>query len=470
MRCASLFSRARITRGLLVVFACSLFLLGSAEAAKKKKKKPVDQDKVLRKLMQRHGIEPLDPGPTPDRALVELGQALFFDRELSGNRDTACATCHHPFLATGDDLALPVGTGPDNPGAIGHDRIRGDDRELIPRNAPEVFNRGSAEWTSQFWDSRVEQLPNGDILSPAGRNLPGVGTVLAVQAMFPVTSRDEMRGRDGDRDVRGDVNEIAQVADSDIQGIWSALMDRLLAIPEYERLFNAAYPRPPSGNFTFAEAATAIAAFEADAYTLLDSPWDQYVAGDKSALTNQQERGAVLFFGRAKCAFCHNGPLLTDQQHYNIAVPQLGPGKSPFQPLDPGRFLETLKPRDRFSFRTPPLRNVAETGPWMHNGAFNSLRDVIRHHAGPVGSLFRYNPDRQIDQEEVRETVLNDPATKALLIANLDWKVRPWYLNNRDIRDIEAFLRALTAPDLQARLDATVPASVPSGLPVDGTP
>jgi cytochrome c peroxidase len=293
---------------------------------------------------------------------------------------------------------------------------------------------------------------------------------LAVQAMFPVTSRDEMRGRIGDLDIFDEINEIAEISDGDLHGIWSALMDRLANIPGYQPLFAAAYPDIDPDDLTFAEAATAIAAFEADAYNFLDSPWDQYVAGDRSALTKQQKRGAILFLGRAKCANCHSGPLLTDQQHYNIAVPQLGPGKSPFQPLDPGRFLETLKPRDRFSFRTPPLRNVAETGPWMHNGAFNSLRDVIRHHAGPVGSLFRYNPDRQIDQEEVRETVLNDPATKALLIANLDWKVRPWYLNNRDIRDIEAFLRALTAPDLQARLDATVPASVPSGLPVDGTP
>lgn len=469
MRCASVFLCTCMARGLLVIVACSFLLVTFAEAAKKKK--PVNQDKVLRKLMKRNGVKPLDPGPTPDPAVVELGQALFFDRELSGNRDTACATCHHPFLATGDDLALPVGTGPENPGAIGHDRIRGDDRELVPRNAPEVFNRGSAEWTSQFWDSRVEQLPNGDILSPAGPNLlPGVDTVLAVQAMFPVTSRDEMRGFVGDRDIHGNANEIAAVPDSDVQGIWSALMDRLLAIPEYEQLFNAAYPNIGSNDLTFAEAATAIAAFEADAYTFLDSPWDRYVAGDKKSLTKQQKRGGILFFGRAKCARCHNGPLLTDQQHYNIAVPQLGPGKSPFDPLDLGRFLETAKPRDRFRFRTPPLRNVAETGPWMHNGAYNDLTDVIRHHARPGTSLFRYDPDRSLDQEEVRETVLNDPATKVMVIANLDWKVRPWYLGNRDIRDIEAFLRAMTAPDFQARLDATIPASVPSGLPVDGTP
>jgi cytochrome c peroxidase len=452
---------------MLVVVTCGSFLLNTAEAAKKK---CGDQDRVLRKLMKRHGIEPLDPGPAQDPALVELGQALFFDRELSGNRDTSCATCHHPFLATGDGLALPVGTGPENPGAIGFDRIRGAGRELIPRNAPEIFNRGSPEWTSQFWDSRVEELPDGSIISPAGGALlPGVDTVLAVQAMFPVTSRDEMRGRNGDVDVFGGTNEIAQVADGDFHGIWSALMARLLAIPGYQQLFGAAYSSIAQGDLTFAEAATAIAAFEADAYTFLDSPWDHYVAGDLSALTGPQKRGAILFFGRAKCACCHNRPLLTDQKHYNIAVPQLGPGKSPFQPLDPGRFLETLDPGDRFRFRTPPLRNVAETGPWTHNGAFNELRDAIRHHAAPVSSLFRYDPDRQIDQEEVRETVLNDPATKALLIANLDWKVRPLFLKNKDIRDIEAFLNALTTPDFQQKLDATIPDSVPSGLPVEGT-
>lgn len=457
----------RATKVGLAAVACSFLLWNSAVAGKKK---PANLDRGLRKLMERRGIEPLDPGPTQDPALVELGQALFFDRELSGNRDTSCATCHHPFLATGDGLALPIGTGPDNPGAIGFDRIRGHDRELIPRNAPEVFNRGSPEWTSQFWDSRVEELADGTILSPAGPALlPGVDTVLAVQAMFPVTSRDEMRGRDGDLDVFGDANEIAQVADADFHGIWSALMDRLLSIPEYETLFAAAYPSIAPEDLTFAQAATAIAAFEAEAYNFLDSPWDQYVAGDDSALTKQQKRGAILFFGRARCANCHNGPLLTDQQHYNLAVPQLGPGKSPHQPLDPGRFLETSDPGDRFKFRTPPLRNVAETGPWMHNGAFNDLTDVIRHHARPVSSLFTYNPDEKIDQVEVRETVLNDPATKSLLITNLDRRTLPFWLRNKDVRDIEAFLDALTAPDFQNRLDATIPLDVPSGLPVDGT-
>jgi cytochrome c peroxidase len=116
-------------------------------------------DTKLRKELRDAGITAFDPGPVPDPALVELGQALFFDLELSGNRDTSCATCHHPFLGTGDGLSLPVGTGPQNPGAIGHDRIKGSDREFIPRNAPEVFDRGSPAWTSQFWDSRISLLP-----------------------------------------------------------------------------------------------------------------------------------------------------------------------------------------------------------------------------------------------------------------------------------------------------------------------
>ncbi|MCB0238120.1 MAG: hypothetical protein KDH08_05655, partial [Anaerolineae bacterium] len=108
-----------------------------------------------------------------------------------------------------------------------------------------------------------------------------------------------------------------------------------------------------------------------DAFTLLDSPWDRFLAGDDSALSTDAQHGALLFYGDAGCARCHSGNLLTDQEFHNAAVPQLGPGKGRQNPyIDLGRARETGNPDDRFAFRTPPLRNVALTGPWMHNGAF----------------------------------------------------------------------------------------------------
>ena len=103
----------------------------------------LDRDALeeLRAVIDDQGLLPIESEDRPD-ALVRLGQALFFDRELSGNRDVSCATCHHPSLATGDGLAVSIGTG----GAgLGPDRSLGDDRDLIPRNAPDVFNRGAAD-------------------------------------------------------------------------------------------------------------------------------------------------------------------------------------------------------------------------------------------------------------------------------------------------------------------------------------
>ena len=94
--------------------------------------------------------------------------------------------------------------------------------------------------------------------------------------------------------------------DTDLRGIWSALMVRLLAIPEYVALFEKAYPDTHLKKMSFAHAATAIAAFEAAAYTYADSPWDRYVDGDSSALSTPQKRGAILFFGEAKCVACHD--------------------------------------------------------------------------------------------------------------------------------------------------------------------
>jgi cytochrome c peroxidase len=459
----------RVRTPLLISFTCLLLAVSShcpsifAQSV----------DPVLRRLLEKNGVESVDPGGGHSDERIALGQALFFDRELSGNRDTSCATCHHPTLASGDGLALPVGTAPLNPGALGIDRILGSDREFVPRNAPEIFNRGSSLWKSMFWDSRVAELDDGTFTSPAGDQLlPGLSSALYIQAMFPVTSRDEMRGRDGDiavpreGEATGAENEIAKVPDGDLHGIWDALMNRLMAINGYPELFAAAYPGIPLDEMSFAHAANAIGAFEINAFTFLDSPFDQYLAGNDSALSKREKRGAVLFYGKAKCANCHSGPLMTDQRHWGIAAPQLGPGKAPLAPRDAGRFLINHKISDLFAFRTPPLRNVAKTGPYMHDGAFKDLKSVIHHHANPAFRLLTYNSNRHLEQVDLRDTVLRDWKTFFLLTATLD--LPPIRLSNRDVNDIEAFLKSLTAPDLEVRLMKTIPESVPSGLPVEG--
>ena len=423
-------------------------------------------DEQLRELLVAQNVAPLDPGPTQDPLKVELGRALFFDSELSGNRDIACATCHHPFFATGDGLSLPVGVGAVVPGSLGPMREIGAGRHFVPRNAPEIFNRGSRDWFSQFWDSRLVDTGT-TFINPAGTALPpGLSNILAAQAMFPVTSRDEMRGLSGDFDIDGGANEIAAIADNDFQGIWNALMIRLMSIDGYRVLFAAAYPGEDIDTLGFEHAAEAIAAFEADAYTFLDSPWDKYLAGQTNALSTSQKQGALLFYGSAKCSGCHSGSLMTDQQHYNIGVPQLGPGKGDGPGLDHGRGRETGIAEDIYRFRTPPLRNCEITGPYMHNGAFSNLTEVIEHHASPRHSLWSYDPEEQIDQVEIRDTYV--PAIQIDVALGIDDAKLPDRLSRRDVRDLVRFLKTLTAPDIQQRMEATIPFTVPSGLPIDG--
>jgi cytochrome c peroxidase len=303
-----------------------------------------DIDRQLHMAVAANDLAPIGQGPEQDPALIALGEALFFDKVLSGNRDISCATCHHPLLHGGDSLALSIGT---RGKGLGTARVLGDGRPLIPRNAPEIFNRGSELWTTMFWDGRVAQEVDY-FGSPAADLLPkGLHSTLAAQAMFPVTARDEMRGHPGEsiwlkpaRQLRitssdaADMNvsehrenELAGIANDDLPAIWSALMSRLQVIPEYEALFKAAYPDMSETELGFEYAANAIAAYEMAAFSFNDSPWDRYLAGEFDALSEEAKAGGLIFYGDAGCAACHSGVLMSDQEFHNIAAPQLGPGK-----------------------------------------------------------------------------------------------------------------------------------------------
>lgn len=168
---------------------------------------------------------------------MALGEALFFDKILGGNKDMACATCHQPDLASGDALSTSIGTGFSGSGA---NRQLGAGRGFVPRNATPLFNLAGVR--RMFWDGRVEQTGNG-LITPAGSLLPaGLDSALAAQAMFPVSDRTEMRGIAGDTTVTGQPNELAVLADADLQAHWAGLMGRLRAIPAYVALFAQAYP------------------------------------------------------------------------------------------------------------------------------------------------------------------------------------------------------------------------------------
>ncbi len=419
-------------------------------------------DAELRQLITDHGLQPIAQSPSSNTPLANLGKSLFFDRELSGNRNVSCATCHHPSASSGDSRALPSGVGGVG---LGPDRTQELDREVVPRNAPEIFHRGNSEWTNLFWDSRVAK-ENEKFKTPAGAQLPiGFEHVLQPQAMFPVTSRAEMRGNDGDLDVNGQVNEIAQIADGDFQGIWAALTNRLMSIPAYKQAFQEAFPEVPEDKIGFQHAAKAIAEFEAAAFSPNDSAWDRYLAGDDTALSAAAKRGAVHFYD-GNCASCHSGDLMTDQQHHNLAVPQFGPGKDPNQ-LDMGRALETGAAEDEFAFRTPPLRNVTLTGPWMHNGAFANLEDVVRHKYNPEDSLTNYDVNQL--PEHLESTVKQEQALIDAMTSAIDPLLHNEELSTEKLNDLMAFMGALTSPSADLMAHST-PDSVFSGLDVERLP
>lgn len=282
-------------------------------------------DDALQAIVRVHGLGPIAEPESADAALIALGEALSFDPELSGNRDIACATCHFPDTATGDGLRVSIGTGGRG---LGSERTVGTGA-LIPRNAPELFDRGDPRVRTMFWDGRVHLRDDGGFQSPAGRLLPGgLDSVLAMQALFPVTSRDEMRGQAGDRSPDGRPNELAAVDDGDLPRIWDLIIERLRAIPGYRELFREAYPDTPLERIGPRHMANAIAAYESAAFTLNGSPWDRYLSGDDDALNDAKRRGGLLFYGQAGCSACHTGVLMTDQRSHNVGVPQIGPGRA----------------------------------------------------------------------------------------------------------------------------------------------
>lgn len=427
----------------------------------------------LRKVL-RH-LEPLTDAdfPARDAAKEELGKLLFYDKILSGNQNISCATCHHSLTATGDGLSLSVGEGARGLGVMRDTGSSGEAvHERVPRNAPPVFMLGANQFTVMFHDGRVEvdaSQPRG-FRSPAGANLPaGLDSVLAVQAMFPVTSGTEMAGQSGE-------NAIADMADAgDLPGIWEALAERLRDIPEYVDLFQAAYPSITTANdITYVHAANAIAAFEASAWRADKSPFDAWLRGDNRALSRDALRGAKLFYGKANCASCHSGVLQTDLGFHSIGMPQVGPGKGDNVAGftdgrdDFGRERVTGDVEDRCRFRTPTLRNVALTGPWGHAGAYNSLEAVIRHHADPIRSLYHYDPSQLVlperdDLNDADLAVFNNDDRMFALASTCE--ITPVSLSDEEVAELVAFLQALTDPT-QIDLRRDVPKRVPSGLPI----
>lgn len=403
----------------------------------------------------------------PDPATVRLGWLLFYDPILSGNREVACATCHHPKFGTSDGVSLGIGDGGIGLGTSR--RPSTDDNapeQRIPRNSPALFNLGAVEFDTFFHDGRLEADPSrpGGIRTPLGADMvEGFQSALSAQAMFPVLSPDEMAGHYGENDVAKAVRSglLAQPG-----GAWEIIAARVAAVPDYRAAFDAVIGAETEIKFT--DIANVIADFIAVEWRADQSPFDLHLRGE-TELTGAAHAGMELFYGRASCDTCHSGQFQTDHSFHAIAMPQIGPGKAArFEShhRDTGRMRVTGDPADAYAFRTPSLRNVAQTAPYGHAGTHATLDEVIRHHADPVASLRGYEISAAVLPELANSpdaAVLSDSAEMdAIAGANA---LTPVTLSETDIANLIAFLMALTdETSLVGRLG--VPDAVPSGLPV----
>lgn len=401
-------------------------------------------DLELSDLIKRHELTgtPIAATNIPDinSPIAQLGMTLFYSKSLGGDKNTACASCHHPMLGGGDNLSLSIGVAANKPDALGANRQTADFKHTqVPRNAPTTFN--IAFWKKNlFHDGRIQRLENNEITTPdmqyPNSDLLAGDSLVQAQARFPITSADEMRGE--------------YMSASLNQTLRRALAKRLQNnwLSEFQKGFNQ--PNAKAAELiTEQNYSEAIAAYE-KSQVLINNPWKRYIEGDKNALSNEAKKGAKLFFlshdkGGADCASCHSGDFFTNEKMYNTAMPQIGLGKKSGKTgsNDYGKELTTKSPKDRFRFRTPSLLNVEMTGPWGHSGAYTSLEAVTEHMLTPNKSAKKYN-QKQLTQKNIE---LKD--VKANTLEAVKHGVHIQVKSNvtkDDVRYLVSFLKSLTDP------------------------
>lgn len=342
---------------------------------------PNNPDTGLQKAFPTEIAQPSDNPTTPEK--VELGKLLFFDPILSDDNTLSCAHCHHPHLGFSDGQPRSRGRG--GKGA-GRERTGGIE---LTRGAPSLWNTVYSH--RQFWDGRAAHLEE--------------------QARMVITTPEE---------VNADPAELVR---------------ELKAIPEYRALFDKAFGGTDGESITFKNVTHAIAAFQRTLVSF-NSRFDRYAAGDGSALSPQEKRGLKLFLSpKTRCNECHGIPVFADRNFKVIGVPDPkdGPADVAKPEAERGRGGDP-----NGAFKIPTLRNIALTAPYMHNGVFETLEEVLDFYSGGGGRGLGLDVPLQDD------------------------KIRKFSLTPQEKADLIAFLLALT--DESAAPE--IPARVPSGLPV----
>jgi len=298
----------------------------------------------------------LEQQPDPKRAeKVTLGHTLFFDKRLSGGGDRACYSCHQ-----NED-----GTGGHDPIAIGS----GDKKQT--RHAPGLWNVGF--FKAWYWDGRADTLE---------KNVQGAW------------GAGNMGGAPG-----------ADTPEKTVEMLDKRAAD-LAKIPGYKKLFEAAFP----GAEIKAEHVKSAIAEYMRTLRCDDTAYDRYAAGDKAALTEQQQRGLDLFSGKGGCLVCHMPPYFSsamamDKQFYNVGI---GTKDVPEDKVDIGRMKVTKDPADWAAFKPPSLRNVRKSPPYFHDGSVAKLEDAVKLMASggiPNKNKHAQAADRQLSEAELADLV-----------------------------------------------------------------
>ena len=399
-------------------------------------------------------------GRPVDRQLADVGRLLWFDTVTGLADDNTCAGCHSPTNGFGDTQSIAIG--------VESNRLVGPGR-AGPRNmrrSPIIIN--TAFYPRLMWNSRFAAL-SGDPFdnsagfffpAPEGTSLSYQPHLLVAQAFIPPTERTEVAGFHfpGDADaIRAEV-------------LW-----RLNAVPEYRKLFGRLFPDVRRGApITFDMVGRAIAEFEFS-LTFANAPIDRFARGERETMTDEEKRGAILFFGEAGCVNCHavageSNEMFSDFRDHVLGVPQVAPSATnnafdgPGANEDFGREQLTGDPADRYAFRTSPLRNIALQPAFMHNGAFTTIEAAVQHHLNVIASALAYDPAQHgLDADLTGPTGPIEPVLERLdpLVAT------PRELTEDQLDQLVAFLRdGLLDPRAKPEhLRNLVPERMPSGRP-----
>lgn len=346
-----------------------LTLLGSSVA---RAQSPM-REQALRKAAINAGVKPLSEiYIEPNSAMADIGAKLFESKLLSFNGEMSCQTCHLDAFSSADGLPNAIGTG-----GFGEGRERQNSKgDIVPRNTLPLWGRGTKGFDTFFWGGKVSKTTEG-IESQFGASLPS-NDPLVVAVHLPFVEIREMVVRD-DRIKKKYEKENFNSAEE----IFAILVERVKNDPVLgTELGQAANIK--IGNLKFANVAEAIAEFIREKFKIKTTQFNEFVFNG-GTLTKEQLRGGLIFYGKGQCSICHSGALMSDLKFYVMPFEQVGFGKNGFG-VDYGRFNATRNPDDIYKFRTPPLVNVAKTGPYSHSGAYHNLNDIILAHVDPLAN------------------------------------------------------------------------------------